>query len=257
MKNKKNIIIVIVIIVAYLALAIVLFGWENFINKFQGINIMLSTGEKWQLKDGIWSNMEDSKEYNWKKFDVYINNQLLGNYDLMYNNKWYIFDGNRKSIKYDGKLLGISGNKKYEVIDFQKQNLDTKGENLLKQILKDDNIDYPKSFELAEKVTLDIDGDGNDETIYTISNAFTYDTDINKEFSIIFIDDDEVQVLYKRYSDVQNHYDLCVPRVSNVIDINKDSKYEIIFECTYYSELGSCSMLYELSDDEYKFKIGC
>lgn len=257
MNSKKSIIILVIIIVTYLFLAIIFFGFEDFMNKFQGLEIMLSNGEKWQLKDGKWSNIEDNEDYNWKKFDVYIDNQLFGEYDLLYNNKWYIFDSSRKSIKYNGKILAIRGNKKYQVIEFQEQDLDVNGEELLKNILDQHNIDYPQEFTYAKKVTLDIDGDDKEENIYTVSNAFTYETDVNKKFSIIFINGDNKQILYHKYVDVGDQYDLCVPKINSIIDIDEDSNYEIIFECNYFSEMGSCGSLYELSDGTYKLRKGC
>lgn len=257
MKNKKNIIIIVIIIVAYLAIAVILFGWENFINKFQGMSIMLSTGEKWQLKDGEWSDIESGKDYNWKKFDVYVDHQLFGNYDLLYNNKWYIFDENRDSMKYSGRILAVRGNKKYEVVDFNEDNFDTTGDNLLRSILEEKKADYPKELTYAKKVTLDIDGDHAEETIYTVSNAFTYETDVNKKFSLIFMSDSKMQVLYQSYVNIGDQYDLCVPKLNSIIDINKDSRYELIFECNYFSELGSCSMLYELKDGTYKLRKSC
>ena len=257
MKNKKTIITIIIIMVTYLVLAVVLFGLDNFLSIFQKVNIVLSTGDKWQLKNGKWSDIEDEKDYNWKKFNVYIDNQLLGKYDLLYNNKWYIYDKKRNSIKYDGKLLGITGNKKYEIIDFQNQDFDTTGENLLKKILNEKNIDYPDEFTYTSRVTMDIDGDGKEEDIYTVSNAFTYETDVNKKFSIIFINDDKLYVLYEKYADIENQYDLCVPKVNSIIDIGKDSKYELIFECTYFSEIGRCASMYEFKDGIYKEIKSC
>ena len=55
MKNKKTIITIIIIMVTYLVLAVVLFGLDNFLSMFQKVNIVLSTGDKWQLKNGKWS----------------------------------------------------------------------------------------------------------------------------------------------------------------------------------------------------------
>lgn len=259
MKSKKNIVIVLIIIVLYLVLAIVLFGWENFKNKIQGMSIMLSTGEKWQLKDGSWSEIENNNDYNWKKFDIYVDNQLFGKYDLLYNNKWYIYDKNRQSLKYDGKILAIRGNKKYEVIDFREETFDSTDEKLLENILLEKNVDYSKDFTYAKKVSLDIDGDNTKEHIYTVSNAFSDDTTSNERFSIVFINDEDVQVLYQRYADIENQYDLCVPKVNSILDVNKDLKYEIIFECNYYSVMGVCSSLYEEKDGIYKLSIskGC
>ena len=257
MKNKRNIIIIVVIIVFYLALAIIFFGWESFMNKFQGLNIMLSTGEKWQLKDGKWSDIKDESKYNWEKFDVYIDNQLLGNYDLLYNDKWYIFDENKKSIKYDGKILAIRGNKKYEVIEFNEKDLNDDGKNALREVLSEYDIDYPKELTYAKRVNLDIDGDSKEETIYTISNAFTYETELNKKFSTVFILDGKKKVLYFDYVNVGDQYDLCVPKVNSIIDINKDLKYEIILECKYFSEMGVCGSLYELKNGAYKSSKSC
>jgi len=257
MKNKKTVIIIISIMVTYLILSIVLFGWNNLKNKFQTINIMLSTGDKISLKDGNWIDIKDEKEYNWNKFDIYVENNFFGNYNLLYNDKWYIFDNNRNSIKYDGRILGINGNIKYDVINFTEESFDNIGTNSLKKILDDNEIDYPKEFTYAKKSTLDIDGDEKDETIYTVSNAFTYESGLNKKFSIVFIENNDIDILYEDYVSSKDQYDLCVPKINSIIDINKDSKYEIILECNYFSVMGTCTSLYEPENGKYKLGKGC
>lgn len=256
MKNKKTTIIVISVMVTYLILAIVLFGFDNFKNKIYTINIMLSTGDKIGLKDGKWVDIDDEKEYNWNKFDIYIDNNYFGKYDLLYNNGWHIYDKNEQLIEYDGRLLGIDSNIKYEVIDFKEEDFDSTGETLLKSILSDENIPYPKEFTYAKKVVLDVDGDSNEESIYTVSNAFTYEG-LNKKFSLLFIYDNGLEILYKKYVDSKDQYDLCVPKLNSIIDLNKDSKYEIIIECNYYSTMGTCTSLYELVNGKYKLLKNC
>lgn len=257
MKNKKTIIIIVSIIVVYLFLAIILFGWTNFLDKFQKSYVMLNPDTKWQLKNGKWSDITNDKVYNWKKFDVYVDNQLLGNYNLLYNKKWYLFDNNRKSVKYEGNMIAIKGNKKYKVIDFKEEDFDNTDKIILKDILEKENIDYPKEFTYAKKISLDLDGDNNIETIYTISNAFTNDTLVNYKFSIVFIKDDNIQILYKNKETLERQYYLCVPKVKAIIDFNLDSKYEIITECNYFNLLGTCNSLYQKKDGLYKIMKGC
>lgn len=254
--NKKSLIIVFSIIGAYLVLSIVLFGWDNFMNKFQGVYLMLDPNTKWQLKDGKWLDVKNEKKYNWQKFDVYINNKLLGNYNLLYNNKWYLFDEKRESQQYEGSFLAIKGNKRYKVVDFQEDDIDEIDKQLFKAILEENKIIYPNEFTYSKKVLIDLDGDDNPETIYTISNAFTYE-DIDKKFSFVFIKDDEVQILYKGIESIERQYHLCVPKVKNIIDIDNNSKYEIIIECNYFNLLGTCNSLYQQKNGVYKIAKGC
>ncbi len=255
MKNKKAIIIVTSIIGVYLVLAVILFGWDNFTNKFQSLYIMLDSGDKWVLKDGHFKDVEDDKEYNWKKFDVYVNNQLLGNYNLLYNNIWYLFDDNRNSKSYGGSLIAIRGNKKYEVIDFQEEDLNEEDLKKVKNVLKSENIEYTYNLSYKKKVTLDVDGDSKEETIYAISNVFT--SEPNQKFSIVFIDNDGIEVLYKDVKKPSKMYEMCMPKVKFIIDIDKDLKYEIITECTYFSVMGSCDSLYKIKNNSYKKFKGC
>lgn len=257
MKNKKAVITFGIIIVTYLILAIIFFGWDSFMNKIQGVKIVFSTGDKWQLKDGKWIDIEDSEEYNWKKFNVYVDNELLGKYSLLYNNKWYVYDKKRNLINYEGNILGISGNKKYKVIDFEQTIFDTTGENILKDILNKKGITYAEPLS-STKVSLDIDGDNQIETIYTAANLFNdIGVDSKDKYSVMFIKDDEIQVVYEDYQDKDKEYSMCIPKVNSIIDFNKDSKYEIIMECNYYSNMGTCTGLYELQDGKYKEVRGC
>ena len=251
MKNKKAVITFSLIIVTYLILAIVFFGWDSFMDKVQGVKIVFSTGDKWRLKDGKWIDVEDS-EYNWKKFNVYVDNELLGKYSLLYNKRWYVYDRKRNLIKYEGNILGISGNKKYKVIDFEQTIFDTTGENILRDILNKKSITYTKPLS-STKVSLDIDGDNQIETIYTAANLFNdIGVDSKDKYSVMFIKDDEIQIIYEDYQDNSREYSMCIPKVNSIIDFNEDLKYEIIMECNYYSNMGACTSLYELQDGKYK-----
>lgn len=256
MKNKKTIIIILLVLVAYLVLMVILFGSEKVKDKFYNMDIMLSSGAKWHLEDGIWTDIKDEKNYNWKKFNVYVDNQLLGNYNLLYNKKWYVYDDEKNLIDYDGTIVGIKGNKKFKLINFDKSNFDSSGENILKSILKKENIDFTNNFQ-GIKITIDIDGDAKEEIIYTASNAFVEDQNITHRYSIIFIKDDETKIIYQDYQDASMKYSMCVPKINTIIDLDEDSKYELITECNYYSIMGTCTSLYEIKDDNYRLVKGC
>ena len=255
MKNKKTVIIIISIISAYLVLAIVLFGFDNLKNKFRHNTIMFSTGDKWKFENGKWIDIKDNKKFEWENFDVYIDDKLIGNYDLLYNDKWYIYDKNSHLVKYDGRFLAISGNKNYKVIEFEEKNLNSSDENYIKAILRNKNIEYPDEFNYAKKVELDVDNDNKLETIYTVSNAFVIDNS-SKKFSFVLIKDDEPQMLYEKYVEPDQKYKLCVPKMNSVIDFNKDSKYEIIIECNYYSDIGTSTNLYKQHKGKYELVKG-
>lgn len=257
MKNKKSIIIVIAIIIAYLVLAVIFFGWEEFINRFRIMNIMVSNGDKLQLKNGVWEDLKNPDDYNWNKFSIYVDNKFIGKYDVLYNNRWYLFDDNRKAVKYKGNILAINGNVKYEVIDFTEESFDSDGERLLMKILEEKNIDETSKPNSTSKIVLDVDGDGFQETFYMASNAFIEGFSVKNRYSIIFTGDEQPEVLYEHYEDESMQFSMCVPRINSVIDIDKDSKYELIFECNYYDLLGSCSMLYELNNGKYELRKSC
>jgi len=255
MPNKKTLIVIFSIICAYFVFAIIFFGLDNFKNKFQDLFIMLDSGDKWQFQDGKWIDVTDEDTYNWQKYNIYIDNKLYGNYDIFYNDNWYIFDSNRNNKQYDGNFIAIKGNKKYDIIDYEKQDFDSNGKSKLIDILKQENMTFQNKYNYAEKISLDIDGDNELENIYTISNAFV--EDLKDYFSVAFIEDKDIQILYEDYNSTGNSYDMCVPKVDHIIDIDSDSKYEIIMECVYYSVIGSCDSLYQKQGGKYKIVKGC
>lgn len=257
MKNKKPILIVLSIVLCYLILAIILFGWDKFINKFQGLYVMLDPDSMWRLKDGKWSDVKEDKEYNWKKFDIYINNKLLGNYNLLYNKKWYVFNDNREAIKYEGDLIAIKGNKKYKVYDFEEEELNLLDETLISEVLNQEKIKNSYEYTYARKVVFDFDGDTLEETLYTVSNTFNYSTEVNEVFSLVFLHDDINQVLYKSTQNIDRQYDVCLPKIKGIIDFDKDNKLEIIIGCNYYDSLGTCNSLYQIKDGKYIKVKGC
>lgn len=248
MKNKKFEIWVIIFMVIF---ALIIFGFYLIYNY-----IVISNTFILFLKPSyiLTCYKYDCKtlslnDYNNKNYDTYINNNYIGNYRLYYDevgDDYYMFDiMNHGSIvsAYD-KMLGIQGN--VSVIDFNEEEMTKDEINYIDNKL-DFNLYNPT---LAYKIVKDFDNDGNNETIYTISNSLE---EIDYYYSVILYENDsELNVVLKEFAD--NEITLASLSVNSIIDVKKDSIYELIIGKSYYSEKGLDYYLYKLKDNNYIVK---
>ena len=98
--NKKQTRIILIVLILYFAIFGYIFGWHNFQKFISKSYIVLDDGTKFMLKNGKWitNTEENSKLYNWQKFDIYTDNKYFGKYNVYYNKKLYLFDNEKKSV---------------------------------------------------------------------------------------------------------------------------------------------------------------
>jgi len=221
---------------------------KNYKRK-DNIEVLLPTGNS--LKNIYDNSTKDYRneniEYIASSIDSLENHEICENGGMValriYNKNIGTYKSTKdKKIIYDGSLL-------------KKANINEEDLKKVKNVLKSENIEYTYNLSYKKKVTLDVDGDSKEETIYAISNVFT--SEPNQKFSIVFIDNDGIEVLYKDVKKPSKMYEMCMPKVKFIIDIDKDLKYEIITECTYFSVMGSCDSLYKIKNNSYKKFKGC
>lgn len=199
---------------------------------------------------GMYSK-NDLKSYNGKKLNIYLDNSYFGKYKIFYDDKWYLFKNNNTPVNYEGNMLALSGSIKYKVFNFDMH--DIEDTTYVKKALKENDLSEDSTLTYSYYIDIDLNNDGKDERIYTISNKFPYEDIGNISFSYIFmIKDEKIIYLYKNKEELDDIYSGCNPYINSFIDIDEDDKPEIIVGCSYYSVEGTKYNLYKFNN--YMFK---
>lgn len=254
MRKKRTYIILIAIILIFFVVMFLLFGVDNI--KQEGYETTIIVGENtiWTYSDKRWKNTNSSYDkLNWKKYDIYLNNEKNGKYYLWHSDKWYAFDDNKNAVMLDGDLLAYDANYNISVYNFNYD--DIENFNYVHNVLEDNSLPTTSEFTSSHVVFFDFDADGEEEEFYVISNAFPMDFDPEKIFSLVFmVKNDDI---YPIYIDVSNNvgFNGCKPYFTSFLDIDDDSNYELILSCAKYSTAGTTDMLYKFDNNEFKLLI--
>ena len=254
MRTKKTYIVLIAIMIIFFLVMFIVFGLDNI--KKEGYNTTIIVGEDtvWSYKNRKWINV--SKPYdnlNWKKYDVYLNNEKSGKRYLWYSNKWYAFDSKKNAIKLEGNLLAIKANYDIPVYNFNTRDIDDY--TYVESVLKDNDLSKDSQYTSKYKIVFDYDNDGEDEEFYLISNAFPMDFEPDDIFSIVFmVKNDEIYPIYNNVS-TNTGFNGCKPYFNTFMDIDSDNKYEFVLSCAKYSVSSTTDMLYKFEDNKFKILI--
>ena len=255
MSKKYKILIAILII--YIVLMILIFGFGVFKNETY---IMIGTEEKLKYSHGKYEDIKikENNLYQGEKFDVYNDSKLEGKYILKYHNdKWHAFKDDYQFVKITQPIFAIKTNKKYSVPKYQETNLNNSDLKILDGILTQEKV-YNYNLSNNQKVIIDLDGDGKKEKLYIVSNLFE-DESANKYFSLVYyIKDGKINILKKQIGNANKKFDLKYYYLEQLIDLNDDDKIEIIITEDCYSNVCEiCSEIFSLKYGKYKSLRSC
>lgn len=256
MPSKKIYIVLLFIVLVFGIVMFILFGIPNIRQESLEAALIVGDNTTWIYKEKKWLFMRSNtsmEQFDWTLFRVVEDNKELGDYYLWHDDKWYVFDENKKAIKLDGKMIAYQANYDMDVADFQEVSIDDY--TYVNQVLQENNISTSSRFTSAYKVLLDFDHDSRDEEFYIISNAFPLDFDPDEIFSIAFmVKDDQI---YTFYNDISYYQGLngCKPYYHTFVDTNSDGIYEVILSCGKYSASEQVDMLFQFVDNNFKLLI--
>lgn len=188
--------------------------------------------------NGKWNYNKDFNKHDSKKFYVYSNNQLLGQYKLKYGSGWIIYDS-EKIIPYDYDIVAFNNNQ-FKVVPYEKvNNYDDVVINFMDSKNIYDNNYYYSAYEY------DFDGDSFDEQLILLSN-FSMQNEDSRMFSYVFINDEGKVIPVKQ--SVSN--DLTKIQLYSLSSIfTYDGKIHFIINTDYFSQPDkTCQELFEYNN---------
>ena len=254
MQNKKIYIVLIVIILGFFLFMFFTFGAKNIIENDRKATFIIGENTVWTYDKLQWKNVHinEMPSLNWQEYELYIDNQKIGDYYLWHDDKWYAFDQEKNPLTINGNLLAFQTNYNIGVASFTEEEMT----NTLyaANVLKKYDISLSSKLTVSKKVSFDMDQDGIVEDFYMISNAFSIEEEPNKVFSFAFMVKNEQ--IYMMFEDVRTNsfYDACKPFINSFIDIDKDNRYEVLLGCGNYSIEEQKNVLYQF-DNQFKVLI--
>ena len=230
--EKKNIIILVIIIVVYLFISFLI----NYMVNFSKIYIIFPDNINIKYEKG-WKIFRDEKTLENK----YI---ITNNGDIISEEKLSINDNiiTAKNIQLQDDMVAYKGNNIKNII-YKTSEFNENDYNYLRSILKKKNVNIDLKYTINSKYEIDLNNDGNQETIYSISN--NYDTALGKLFSLLMIRNNDEIIQYEEF---ESEYDSYIPYIY-FVDIKKDNNADMIIKNTYSSLTGQQIRMLSFKDD--------
>jgi hypothetical protein len=160
MISKKLYIVLIVIIVVFFFVIFLSFGVGNILQENHKATIILGDSTVWKYQNKKWLNVTNTnslQDLNWKKYEVFQNNQKFGDYYLWKDDTWYLFDKDKNAVNFEGNLLAYDANYDLNVTSFMED--DAINLEYVNSLLADNNIPLDHEFSNASHIAFDFDQD--------------------------------------------------------------------------------------------------
>lgn len=266
MKIKKGYVIILTIVILYFVLMYFLFmrSSPQMIPTSGEITIILSPNTVWRYRNNRWKEISSENSIQNQYYDLYIDNKLIGNYELGYMDDSWRYYPNENCLATDincvdkslinENFIAITGDRDISVVETNKETLE-KSDKYVKQVLQELGL-KESNYLSIEKISIDYDNDKQNEMLYAVDNVFQFNDDVSKYYSIVFVvDKEEVRILSKNIT--SSEYDNCSISISNILNLSTNKKYSVITKCMYNDMIGSCHEMFELKQGNFVKVMSC
>lgn len=245
--------------VLIISIVLVFLGIVSFliyqVNYKKSKYLYLFTGDtekvKWYYNNDTWYTANTNKMLK-DKFQVYTNGNYSGDYNLVYNDKWYFFDDNNNSVDILGNFM-INTNFEFKSNSFTSNRIeDSEITNKLRKKFSDNN----KNYEVVLN-EINIDSDQEPLKVYTISFkeiSNEYEV-IGPDYTAIFTYINNKVGLIREINFLRNDsLSPCYLNLEGVFTFeNKNTK--LLVSCEHYDVTPSDYYLFEKKGNQYKLLI--
>lgn len=250
MKKIRNIIFVLILLVGWMFIYIFIVNKDEVrTQKSVSQYILINQFTCWKYTNSKWKSLSyttdefnTSQELNWKKYDIYINNQYYNTLDyVVKNGQEFYFDDNTHSYEINDEKIMFNKDSYLKLINFNKVDLFSDDEVIINKILRKYRF-FDEEITMKDKYSID----GDDGVIYFVSNhTGKYMTDSQQEFNLMFYRVNGINyiLINTGFIEHRNSY-----RLAFVVDAkNKFNNFVIAANC----EGGSCYWMYEYKKGEF------
>lgn len=172
--------------------------------------LILNSNFFWKYKNKEWSKISLNSELNlinWKKFDIYMDNEFYNTYKYVFTNgKGYFYNEDNESIDLNSNYVLINKDSFISILTYNEVSFDTADSEIVSSFLELNGKNYNDIF-IKRKYII-----SEDSCVYVVSNYYD-DIDYDDVYSMVFYRKGKKNYLVN----TGNHlYDLHV-----VLDINK------------------------------------
>lgn len=252
--EKKKIMIVISILAIYFVIMVVIYGFDRVKNKFYHLDFILTPNTYISYENGHFKDVTDTSILG-KNYQIYENHKFLYYGVLQYTNeKWYAFDNN-KPLTLPEDFFAYHGNAKIDIVNFEEKEMSVNEISEAKKILVERGILFEPIFTKTKKIEIDINNDKKKETIYIISNTLGMEEQ-ESYFSISYIKiKNKISILSSNLS--KDMYDVPSLTLKEIIDVDQNKKYELLFRKIYFDQIGTCYEIFGYGKKGYQLLKEC
>lgn len=254
-KGRRKYFIIIVILLIYFIAMYLLFGVDEVKKSKVATTLLVGDSTVWNYSGRSWTNVTNSQmisALDWQKFMVYVNREKLGNYYVWNNDKWYLFDNDKKAVSYSGLLFAYKADFDMNITNFETNQITDF--IYVNEVLTKHNLVTTVNYTVSTVSSIDFDQDGTTEDFYVVSNVFSGEK-VDQYFSFVFmVKNNKIYMLYEDV-DKNDGVNGCKPYLNLVGDVDDDRKNELILTCARYSNQTPIDMLYEFEEDAFKIVI--
>lgn len=214
------------------------------------------TGDKWTT-----SNIRNLKRLSFDEFYSFNTREYMGKTYLNYTDELEVYDNNFEKISLTNGLLsvksknGLKNKKTAKYFD----DIDESDHSYIDEVLEKYSITDEGTM-TALRYTIDLNNDGNEDIIYSISNFYN-DEEKAQAFSIIFsVIDDNIEIINSKIVDASEELKEKALYLRYIADVDSDDNYELIILETAFGDIeNDCNEMYKYNNSSNKFVklIGC
>lgn len=259
MKNKIGIIIIFILITISLFFSLIYLPYIDSNSTY----VIVENNTIWKNNNGIWSNsnLRNLKRISFEEFYSFSSEGYIGKTYLDYDNELKIYNSNFEEISLTNGILSVKTNtllKNTTTAKFYDE-IDDADYPYIEEVLNKYSINYD-SYMTSLKYTIDLNNDGEEDTIYSISNFYT-EEDKAQAFSIIFsVINSNIEIIDYVIVDEKEELKTKASYLRYIADVDYDNNYEFIILKTSYGDVkNDCYIMYKYHSDSNKYikLIGC
>lgn len=250
--SKKQIIFLSCIVISFLGLTFFLLINEkekksNYLYLFTGDYAIV----RWYYNNNTWyiANTNDKLK---DSFEVYSNGKYQGNYNLLFNDKWYYFDKNNESYNFDGNNFMINTSYDFESYEFKTESIDNT--SIIKNVSNEIGIKN-SDYDAILKQTIIYNNEEFDNMYFIdyYKKNVEFNT-LGPSYTVAFREiNDKIEVIILLNFE-ESDKDSCSLDLSGIMKFNNGNN-KILLSCIHFDRIPTDYYLYEYSWNKYNLLI--